>query len=505
MIEQNLPVLIPVSFLFAALLIPLIGNWKQSSTYPLVFGAVGFAFFLSIYGLSRVLTDGAIHYQLGGWIPPIGIEYVLDPLSSFMVVVITGVALLVLVHSKSVVELELPEKLIPYYSIAMLFLAGLCGMVVTGDLFNLYVFLEISSLSGYALIAVGEKRSSVAAFRYLLLGTIGASFYLLGLGFLYIVTGSLNLADLAKILPHIYLEPTVIVGFVLMVGGVSIKMALFPLHGWLPDAYTLAPSASSALIAPIGTKVAAYVMIRIVLFVFEPNYFRDTLHVADIITWVSAAGILFGSIMAMAQDELKRMLAYSSVAQIGYIGLGLGMANPLALTGAVLHVLNHAFMKACLFLVAGNLRTKVGHSTISEFDDSLRKTMPWTMAAFSIAALSMIGIPPTAGFFSKWYLILGGIENSEWIFVAVILSSSLLNAVYFFRVLEKVYLRSKDTVDVHHAHNDHVKENQAVKRNEVGFSMLAPTIIFAIGIVLLGIFNAVLVNEVINLIIPAGI
>lgn len=506
MIDQNLPVLTPVIFLLAALLAPLLGNWKRNLSYIVALIATAVSAVVAVYGLYYVVVNGSVHYTFGGWVPSIGIEYVLDPLAAFVIAVVTVISLAVLIHSHRVVRVELPGREVPYYSVAMLLLTGFCGIVVTGDLFNLYVFLEISSLASYALIASGEKAAPVAAFRYLLMGTIGASFYLFGLWFLYTMTGSLNMADVAAILPGVYSEPGVIIGLLLMVVGMGIKMALFPLHGWLPDAYTYASSASTALIAPIGTKIGAYVLIRILLFVFQPGYFSDQLPLADILMWLAAAGILYGSIMAIAQNELKRMLAYSSIAQIGYIGLGLGMANPLGLIGAVLHVVNHAFMKACLFMVAGNLRVTIGHSDISRFDAALRRKMPWTMAAFTVGALSMIGIPPTAGFFSKWYLVLGGIDRGAWIMVVVILISSLLNAVYFFRVLENVYLKPALSMDEAMGDLDHPDSDpEGFPLNEATASMLVPTLILAAGIILLGIFNALLVNGVIRLMVPAGL
>lgn len=523
MIHQHFPILIPLPFLVAALLIPLLGIWKRRLAYPVALGTIVFVLGISLTALQYVLSEGTIRYHLGGWVPAIGIEYVLDPLAAFVVVVIVTIAFFVMIHAPNVVRLELPGRGVAYYGVAMLLLGGFTGVVITGDLFNLYVFLEIASLAGYGLVAAGEKKAPVAAFRYLLMGTIGASLYLLGLVFLYIMVGSLNMTVVARNLPFVYAEPTVVVGLVLIVVGIGIKMALFPMHGWLPDAYTYASSASSALIAPIGTKVGAYALIRILFFVFEPTYVRDTLPITDVLCWLAAAAILFGSILAMAQKELKRMLAYSSVVQIGYIGLGIGLANPLGFIGAVLHVLNHAFMKACLFLVAGNLRMSIGHSTIPDFDDSLRRQMPWTIASFAIAALSMIGIPPTAGFFSKWYIVLSGIEKSNWIFVGVILLSSLFNAVYFFRVLEKVYLRLPKSASesVHspgmdstltggytnpsppNAHREIQKPYGA--GNEVRTSMLVPTLFLGFGLLVLGIFNAFIVNSVIKQMIPVGL
>jgi multicomponent Na+:H+ antiporter subunit D len=497
-LTNNSPVLIPLLFLTFGLIIPLVA-WKRNElAWPALMLASLASVAIGVFNVFKVIDKGPVHYYLGNWEPPIGIEYVLDHLAAFVMLVINSVAFLVLIHSWKIVPRELPGKEPPYYAAISLMMAGFNGMVVTGDLFNLYVFLEISSLSLYGLIAIGEKKSPVAAFRYLIMGTIAASFYLLGVGFIYITTGSLNMADVRSIIPSIMDQPTALIALALMVLGMGIKMALFPLHGWLPDAYTYAPSTSSAIIAPTGTKVGAYALLRVLFFVFGVSFVTKTIPMATVLTWLAAVGIIYGSIMAIAQKELKRMLAYSSVAQVGYIGLGIGLANPLALIGAVLHVLNHAFMKGCLFLVAGNFRFKLGHSNIFKLNHAIRKKMPWTMAAFTVAALSMVGLPPTAGFFSKWYLALGTIKNSHWHFLVVILISSLLNAVYFFRILEKVYMKS-----IHINMNTNANTDSS-EREEVSASMLIPTLIMAAGIIALGLLNAVIVNGIIKFIIPAA-
>ncbi|MDI6778720.1 MAG: monovalent cation/H+ antiporter subunit D family protein [Bacteroidota bacterium] len=492
MIWEHFPILIPIPLLLGAMIAAPIGVWKRHLSYPIALTAIGISLFSAISGLVFVLNTGTHNYYLGGWVPPIGIEYVVDSLSAFVSVIVVGAGFLVMIYSHKSLQKELPNKEVAFHSVALLFLAGLSGMVVTGDLFNLYVFLEIASLSAYALVSVGEKRAPVAAFRYLLLGTIGATFYLLGLGYLYLVTGSLNMADTAKIIPHLQETGLVLVALTLMIVGIGLKMAMFPLHLWLPDAYTYAPSVGSAYLAPIATKVSAYVLIRILFTVFQPTFVSDKFPVTDVIAWLSVVGIVWGSVMAMAQKDLKRMLAYSSVSQIGYIGLGIGLANPLGFIGAVLHILNHAVMKGTLFLVSGNLYYRFSEASIPEFDSSLRKKMPWTTAAFTIAALSMIGIPPTAGFFSKWYLVLGSISANNWIFVFVIGLSSLLNVIYFFRILEKMYLKKSSP------------ENNDVKMKEAPASMLIPTLIFALAVIVFGLLNAFIVDYIIKLATPQG-
>jgi len=482
---NHLPVLIPVTLLFSAFLIPLAGFFKRDLAFAIALIGAFLSFVFSASGLWVVTSRGDLRYHLGGWAPPIGIEYVLDALSAFMTTVVTLVGSLVLLYSRRSILQEVPERFVPMYALAMLLLAGLSGIIVTADLFNLFVFLEIASLSAYALMAVGDERGPVASFRYLILGSIAGSFYVLGVGFLYFSTGSLNMADVAQRLPDLYQSRAVAAAAIFIFIALGLKMALFPLHLWLPDVYTYAPSAITGLIAPIMTKVAAYAVIRMFLTVFQPHYLRDILPVTSVIAWLGAAGILYGSIMAIAQSDFRRMLAYSSVSQIGYIGLGIGLANPLGLIGALLHILNHAFMKACLFLVAGSIRFRTGRWEVSSFAGLGRK-MPWTMAAFTVAALSMVGIPPAAGFFSKWYLLLGGIDRGNWFFVATILLSSLLTAVYFFRVLEQVYA-------VHSR-----EPSTPVIPSDPPASMLLPTVILGVGVLVLGLLNSVIVSRILE-------
>ena len=490
MIETHLPALIAITFLLFSMLIPAFGLYKRELCQPLAVLGSGIAAVLSLWGFVQYLNHGAIRYFFGGWEPPIGIEFVYDGLSGFFILVINSVAFFVFIYSGLPARSEFPQKVMPYYALAMLMMLGFNGMVMTGDLFNLYVFLEIASLSGYALIAIGEKQAPYAAFRYLIIGTAGGTLYLLGVGFLYTVTGTLNIIDMTAMLPVYAESPAVVAALILMIVGIGVKAALFPMHGWLPDSYTYAATSSTALIAPIGTKVAAYILFRIILWLFGIELTDAVAPLSYIVGVLACIGILYGSIMAIAQTEMKRMLAYSSVSQIGYIIMGLSLANPWGFAGAMLHVLNHAIMKACLFMIAGNIRMKEGHSDISLFDDSYRKKYPWTMASFSIAAISMVGLPPLAGFFSKWYLALGTIDNSNWLFLTVILISSLLNAVYFFRMLEKVYMMNPDKGQ---------KKPADAEYNEVKASMFWPTSILAVSLIVIGFANAAIVGILLNI------
>jgi multicomponent Na+:H+ antiporter subunit D len=482
----------------ASLLNLIIGLWRRGLCWPLAVAALGACVLSSIAVLDTVITHGAIHYRLGGWAPPWGIEYMIDHLNAFVAVIVSFIGLVVAVYSKRSVERELPGKIVPFYTVFLLLVTGLLGIVVTGDLFNLYVFLEIASLAGYALIAIGEDRAPLASYNYVIMGTIGACFYLLGVGYLYIVTGSLNMADLSRLLPGLYNSRVVLVAFAFFMVGVAIKMAFFPLHAWLPDAYTHAPSTVSAFVSSTMTKVGAYVMIRVMFTVFKPSFSIEVLPATTILGWVAAVAMIYGCILAIAQTDLKRMLSYIIIAEVGYIVMGVSVANRMGFTGAVLHILNDAFMMACLFLAAGAIVYKTGARDIRGFGNLHRK-MPLTMAAFTVGGLSVIGIPPFCGFFSKWYLVLGAIDARKWIFAGALLLSSLLSAVVFFRIIGSVYLQPHEP-DRAHGGGGH----EEVLRDEAPLSMLVPISAMVVGILVLGIYSGRIISSVIRFTVPEG-
>jgi multicomponent Na+:H+ antiporter subunit D len=495
MVPQS-PVLVVVIPLIFAFLILLFGWWRKGLCYPITIFALSISFLASLDALYTVTTTGTIHYYLGNWEPPWGIEYVVDHLNAFVLAIVSFISLVVAISSKKSVEQELPEKVVYFYCLFLLQVTGFLGIVVTGDMFNLYVFLEIASLAGYALIAIGEEGAPFASFNYLIFGTIGACFYLLGVGYLYITTGSLNMGDLSRILPTLYHSKVVLVAFAFFLVGVSLKMALFPLHVWLPDAYTYAPSAVSALLAPLMTKVGAYVMIRIMFTVFEPHFSIELIPATTILSWMAAGAVLFGAILALAQSDIKRMLAYILVSEVGYIALGVGLANRNGLTGAILHILNDSFMMLALFLVVGAIMYRSGNREIPQLR-SLHRKMPFTMATFVIAGLSVIGIPPTCGFFSKWYLVLGAIEVSQWVFVAVLLISSLLNVILFFRVIENAYLEP-------HEEYAGAGSQLAIATEEAPLSLLMPILVAGTGIMLFGILSGQIMSAIVQFAVPAG-
>jgi len=495
-IVEQAPALLVIIPLLTAFLVNMAGLVDRRYCLPVAILGIFGSFSAAVITLIRIMETGVISYRLGGWPPPFGIEYVIDHFNGLVLVTVSFVSLLAVIFSKESVKKELPEKIPQFYTLFVLLVTGLLGMTVTGDAFNLYVLLEISALTGYALIAMGDNRALVASFNYVILGTIGASFYLLGVGHLYIMTGSLNMANLLIILPDLYSLNVIFIALLLILVGTWIKMAFFPMHGWLPNAYTYAPSAAGCLVAPLVTKVSVYIMIRIMLSVFSPLYVYSIVGLSETIVWMAVIAIISGSILALAQTDFKKMLTYLIVAEVGYMVGGAWLASSIGLTGAILHIVNDALMTLCLFLFAGIVFYKKGGQQLQDLA-GLYKKMPVTMAAFTVGALSMIGVPPTAGFFSKWYLILGAIDAGRYHFMAALLISSLVNAILFFRVIEIAYFEPK--VDHHGG------EAEKVIIDEAPLSMLVPLILAALSLIVIGLYSGDIVTNIIQNSVPAGL
>jgi multicomponent Na+:H+ antiporter subunit D len=339
-------------------------------------------FAMAVALLARVLATGTIVYRLGNWASPWGIEYRVDVLGAFVILFVAAIGAVVLTWSPRSLAAEIPrDRLYLFCSVYLLCLTGLLGITVTGDLFNLFVFLEITSLSSYALISLGtDRRALAAAFRYLVMGTAGATFYLIGVGFLYLQTGTLNMMDMARLLPTVEGIRTVHVAFAFITVGLALKMALFPLHLWLPNAYAYAPSSVTAFLAATATKVSVYTFLRVVFTVFGSGFAFGTLHLNAVLMPVALAGILVASTVAIFQRNIKRMLAYSSVAQIGYMVLGLSFAAMTGLTAGIVHLFNHALMKGGMFLAMGCIVLRAGSVEIDDLR-GIGRRMPVTMAA----------------------------------------------------------------------------------------------------------------------------
>ncbi len=478
-----LPILFVLILLTGAVVATLVGLWRAAAAQVVAVVTMAAGLVVAVVGLMTTLREGPIRHEVGGWAPPVGIEYVLDPLSGFVAAVIAFIGLMVAIYPVKAGFDTRPGRGSPLYGLVLLLLTGLAGVILSGDLFHLFVFLEIYAIATYALVAMGGDRGLYASFRYLLIGTAGSGLYLLGVGFIYFSTGSLNMADVATLLPELADSPTIAGALALIVTGLAVKMALFPFHVWLPDAHSYAPPGVAALLAAVQVKAAAYALIRILFDVFGPAYVAD-LHVTTLLAYFGAGGVVVGSVMAVRVKDIKRLLAYSTVAQLGFIGMGIGMATPLALVGALFHVLNHAIMKSALFLVAGGVLAQTGIKEISRYAGMWRR-MPWTMAGFGIAALAMIGIPPTAGFFSKWYLFRGSLETGQWVLTVVIITSTLLTLGYFLRLFEQIFTQEP-------------AEEAVEQAREPEARVVGPVAVLAGALLVFGLGNAVVITQVLD-------
>lgn len=432
-------------------------------------------FACSLALLSNVYMSGAISYALGGWAAPYGIEYRIDNLNSIFLVLVSGIASVTITYAAASVEKEIDVKRQPFfYSLYLLLLAGLLGIVITNDIFNIYVFLEISSLATYALVAMGkDKRALVAAFEYLIMATIGATFILIAIGLLYSMTGSLNISDIATRIIDVESTMPIKMALAFFTVGLALKIAILPLHLWLTNAYTNAPSFVASFLSATATKVGLYVLIRILFFIFGKEFSFTTLPVGQIFIVLGVLAMLVGSTVAIMQDNLKRLLAYSSVAQIGYIIVGIGVANMQGISASLLHIIFHALAKSAMFMSAGAMFFRMRNVRINTIA-GVGRLMPVTTAVFIIGGLSLIGIPGTAGFVSKWYLLQAAIKANMWPLFTAILFSSLLTLTYIWKIIEVAYFaRPKAT-------------KQGVR--EVPIIMIIPMVLLSALTIILGIF-----------------
>jgi len=483
--ESNLPILLFLVPFLSAMIAAIVGWYVRYAARWITLAALAVTAGLSVVALRRVLTEGTLHTHMGGWPPPIGIEVLLDPLSAFIGAVIAVVALIVVAGAVEHTRAELPRRKLVYYSSVLLLISGLMGITITGDLFNLFVQIEVASLAAYALVAAGGRGAPRAALNYLVIGSLGASLYLIGVGFVYAATGSLNMAHVASLMADAD-QRLVLVGGLLMVAGLATKMGLFPFHVWMPAAYARAPVAAAALMAPLVTKVSAYALIRILFWVFAGGALLVDDVLLEVVAWAGAAAVVLGGVLAFMQTDLRRLLAYSSVGQMGVVALGAGLANATALTGAIMHIANDALMKGALFLVAGMALVRFDIRTVDDLS-RLRGRAPWAMAVVVIAALSLVGIPPLSGFFGKWYVLSGALEDARWVFVAALAVGSLASVGYAFRILEPLFFGPP-------AAGTDVREGN--------LAVIVACFALAAGIVILGVGNEWLVRVFITPALP---
>lgn len=450
---SHLPVVVVILPLFGGLLALFTGFLQRGGgVVAWLWALLVSAAILACSGLLlwQVQTTGQpIIYRQGSWPEQWGIAYVVDALNAYVIFTIALLAFLATLYAKTSVEDEIPrDRHHQFYTVWLLAIAGLIGIAVTGDAFNVYVLLEIASLTVYTLVAMGgerDRRALVASLKYLILGTVGATFILIGIGYLLMLTGTLNMADMHDQLAQMHARGelmhnrTVLVGFAFLIVGLGLKMALFPLHLWLPNAYTYAPSAVSVLIAATATKVGVYMTLRFVFTVWGGVY--DATDDLMLLSLLACAGVLFSSFSAIKQFDAKKVLAYSSVGQLAYIVLGFSMLNEPGVTSAVIHIFNHAVVKGAMFMALGAVCLRTGGTTIEHLQ-GIGRRMPLTMAAFTIGGFGLIGVPMTAGFISKWFLIEGAMEKGQWALAFVVLIGGMLALIYVWRLVEIIWLKA---------------------------------------------------------------
>jgi multicomponent Na+:H+ antiporter subunit D len=415
--------------------------------WGLTFVTTGLAFLISIalFFQQRAIGETMI-YELGNWAAPLGIVYVIDAASALVLPVISGIGFIATLAARQLVAAEIDARDHGlFYAAWLLTIAGMMGQVTTGDAFNIFVFLEISSLSAYALVAMGagrDRRALPAAFNYLILGTVGATFYVIGLGLLYMLTGTLNLADLAERLPHVEETRAAFTAMAFIALGLFLKMALFPLHFWLVPAYAHAPSAVTALMASTATKVSVYVLIRLIFGVFGVEFPGLADAVGLLVLTLGIAGAFVGTLAAIVETDLKKLFAQSSIAQLGYMAIGIGAMSATGLAAAFLHLFNHALMKGALFLAIGMIAAQAGRATMGTIQGA-GKQIPITMTAILFGGLALIGVPLTAGFISKLYLIRALLEQNFWLLAGLTFISSALALAYVWKIIEAAWLQPR--------------------------------------------------------------
>ena len=477
--------------LFTALLIGVLG--AINAKWVRIIGGIGISLAtvaaIQLFNLVGSLNT-PVEYFFGNWAAPIGIAYRIDNLNALMILMIYVVSFLAFIYSLKSVKIEISKnKHVHYYTLYFLLITGLVGITITGDAFNLYVLFEICALSGYALLAIGGRRAYLPTFYYLLIGSIGACFYLIGVAYLFVKTGTLNMAHLFEILPVIYFTKSVLIGFIFVNIGLFIKMALFPVHGWMPNVYSKAPVSTTCLMAPLGTKLSIYILMRFYFDVFSPEYVYKVLNIQDIMIWLATIAIIAGSIYAIFHTNYRKIITFIVVAEVGYIIGGLWIGHPDSIVGAIYHIVADSLMTLALFMIGGIILFLIKNDRIEDFNSVFRQ-LPLTVVGLIVVFASVIGIPPTAGFFSKFYLIKGAFQVGQYQYIVALLISSLTSLFIFFRFFEAYFYSSA--------------ENTTQERIKEPLLLTLPLIITSVLIIGFGVTFSYWYNFILK-IIPLGL
>ncbi len=483
MINQ-LPILQLLLFLGMALSIPLLRKRRFNTTLRLGFIVLCLVLISSIFIYIHVISEGPILYYFGNHAQRLGIEFKVDAFSSFFTMFIVILAMIIYIYSSGDQTEGIEEKEYGrYYILFFILMMSMFGILYTNDLFNTYVFIEILSITTCAIISIKRKKDTyTSAFRYVMLNEIGSLSYLFGVALIYMATGYTNMTLVYESISQVWqtFPVNLIIAISFMIVGLGIKAAVFPFHIWLPDAHSSAPSTSSAILSAIVVKVYILVLTKVLFRVYGIDVL-EALNIPVILMVLASIGMIMGSVFAIAQKDVKRMLGYSSVAQVGYIILGISLLTHDGLRAAFFHILSHGLMKTALFLSAGAIIFYKKTRRINDFD-GLGYIMPVAMGLFSIAGLGMIGIPLTSGFISKLNLGLAVLELESWILLAIIIVSSLLNVIYYLPIIISAFLKNEK---YHY-------RLETIEKTPKG--MLIPLIILGVLIIGLGVFPEPIMN-----------
>ena len=473
----------------AAFLTPIFSKfWKW---FPDLWGNITSAVLMGLSLWALQFSSDTFVYNAGGWEPingiPMGIAMVMDGLTIFMLIIINVVAFLVTLYSVNYMTQYTDKG--KYYTLFLLMLAGLNGVVLSGDMFNFFVFLEIAGIATYALVAFSiEAEGLEASFKYQILGGVASGCILLGIAFFYFLTGTLNMADASGIISEIGANPAVIFTAILFLVGFSLKAGLMPFHAWLPDAYPSAPATMSAMMSGVGSKVlGVYALLRIFFNVFGAAGMPSLLTIFLVLGTLS---MVVGAFLALGQSDFKRLLAYSSISQIGYCIFAFGLGTPLGILGGLFHLLNHAVFKPLLFFNSGAVVYATDNRDLESMG-GLSQKMPVTGTTSLIGSLSVGGLPPLAGFWSKLIIILAAIESGHHILAAVAILISIITLAYYLKVQRYAFFGALGK-----AYNK-VKEVPAL----MCISMIVLAILsIALGILMLPQFRGVLLDPAVKVV-----
>ncbi|OIO33678.1 MAG: NADH/ubiquinone/plastoquinone (complex I) [Candidatus Omnitrophica bacterium CG1_02_40_15] len=426
-------VIIPLA---AAFLISLVGKFIKRSSETIIFISSLALLSFSLY--ARFLLNSSagkiMIYKIGGWTPPFGICMVLDGLSCFMLITVNLIAFFVAVYSLPYMEQYTDKP--KFFTLFSLMVCGMNGLIITGDLFNLFVFLEIASIASYALVAFGTEAEELeASFKYAIMGSVASTFIFIGIAFLYSFTSTLNMADMARVLSNKQNEWVIPFVGVLFLMGFGLKSALVPFHAWLPDAHPSAPASISAMLSGVLIKtLGIYSLIRIFF-----NIIGATQGYLTVLMFLGAISMIVGVVLALSQWDLKRLLAYHSISQIGYVILGIGLGTPLGILGGLFHLFNHSVFKSLLFLNSGAVDYATGTRDLKE-TGGLGKLMPVTAKTNLVASMSIAGIPPFNGFFSKAIIIIACLQKGNFGYAICAVIGSILTLASFMKVQKFAFL-----------------------------------------------------------------